>query len=80
MTTAWAAHAWALHRRAKFFTDIVAPLLTYDKEIADIVDFKYVAWGNAHNTTAQASLWAAAFHSQRSGVAAGSEVACRKTC
>jgi interferon gamma-inducible protein 30 len=34
-------------------TDTLAPLLKFDKEFSDIVDFKYVAWGNAHNTTTQ---------------------------
>lgn len=40
--------------RAKFVTQVLAPLLMCDSELAKIVDFKYVAWGNAHNTTAQA--------------------------
>lgn len=40
--------------RAKFVTQVLAPLLMYDSELAKIVDFKYVAWGNAHNTTTQA--------------------------
>ena len=48
--------AAVLHRRAKFITQTLAPLLTYDKEFSQIVEFKYVAWGNAHNTTAQVRL------------------------